>query len=37
MKALVEGEGFNIIKLGILYQEDAMKILGYLYMGIGQK
>lgn len=37
IKALIEGEGFDIIKINGFYQEDAMKILGYLYMGVGQK
>jgi ubiquinone/menaquinone biosynthesis C-methylase UbiE len=37
MKAIVETTNFEVIKLEQFYQEDAIKILGFLYMGVVQK
>jgi hypothetical protein len=37
MKAIVETTNFEIIKLEQFYQVDAIKVLGYLYMGVLQK
>lgn len=37
MKAIVESSNFEIKKLEQFYQEDAIKVLGYLYMGVAEK
>lgn len=37
MKAIVGATSFEIVKLEQFYQEDAIKVLGYLYMGIAEK
>jgi ubiquinone/menaquinone biosynthesis C-methylase UbiE len=37
MKAIIDASSFNTVKLEQFYQEDAIKVLGYLYMGIAVK